>query len=577
MKYRVKTLDSENLRKRWIGNRTNLTALAGLSLLLAMTLGFAGSCKKTSDSESELSSSAAGSGGTRTGCSQAARLLLGNGFSGSKWVKDQWAKSLTLLLSRIDESGGVAAGDKALRLIEKNFTNNGAITAAGGVNNSEYPFNWVRDAAITMREWVTKLASVATGKLSPADRVKLADTLEKMKKYAEFTNTNQHTPTVKVNTDGTLRYDSSGKLEKEINFGEPKFFLKGESYDGLWGRPQNDGPALRSLAIGKLKKFIDANLTDPTVIAVFGNNPAAYSKSLYDPSGFGSIIKADLEYISHHWQDPSFDLWEELKGDHFYTRMVQMKSLFEGAKVAKDAGDPGAAAFYEQQAKRIEIELNSHWDAESGIVRATMNNKSEWMNYKKSGLDSAVILAVLHSDGAETAYTASNDRILSTANHLEESFRKEYDINKGSGGKAVAIGRYPEDRYCGRPNCTGGGNPWVLLTNTFGEYYYQVAHEFERSSKIIISRDNLAFFKSLLPDQSLLEGQEFVKESSMFGKIQVALVSKGDEYLALVQSYSKGGRQHEQIDRISGKMVGAEDLTWNAGSFLSALRRRIGF
>ena len=59
-------------------------------------------------------------------------------------------------------------------------------------------------------------------------------------------------------------------------------------------------------------------------------------KKLYDgkePSS--SVIKADLDFVSNHWQDPCFDLWEEVNGTHFYTRMQQRTALREGAALAK--------------------------------------------------------------------------------------------------------------------------------------------------------------------------------------------------------------------------------------------------
>jgi Glycosyl hydrolases family 15 len=34
------------------------------------------------------------------------------------------------------------------------------------------------------------------------------------------------------------------------------------------------------------------------------------------------VIKADLDYVSSHWDAATFDLWEEVNGAHFYTRMV---------------------------------------------------------------------------------------------------------------------------------------------------------------------------------------------------------------------------------------------------------------
>ena len=44
-----------------------------------------------------------------------------------------------------------------------------------------------------------------------------------------------------------------------------------------------------------------------------------------------SIIKKDLEYVSTNFYLEGFDLWEEIRGFHFYTLMVQRKALREGS------------------------------------------------------------------------------------------------------------------------------------------------------------------------------------------------------------------------------------------------------
>ena len=52
-------------------------------------------------------------------------------------------------------------------------------------------------------------------------------------------------------------------------------------------------------------------------------------------------IKGDLEYVSHHWQQTSFDVWEEVKAHHFDTETAQREALLEGAWLADEAHGRG--------------------------------------------------------------------------------------------------------------------------------------------------------------------------------------------------------------------------------------------
>jgi glucoamylase len=138
--------------------------------------------------------------------------------------------------------------------------------------------------------------------------------------------------------------------------------------------------------------------------------------------------------------------------------MAQRRAMNDGAELAEDLGDNSAGQFYRSQAKLIENELARHWDSSKKAIIPTLNNKDEF-NGKKSGLDSAVILSVLHSH-TEGSFSFSDDRILSTLHQLEDTFGKIYSINQ-KGFPALAVGRYPEDRYDGY-STEGQGNPWLL-------------------------------------------------------------------------------------------------------------------
>ena len=56
-----------------------------------------------------------------------------------------------------------------------------------------------------------------------------------------------------------------------------------------------------------------------------------------DPSGLPPdaarrLIEADIEFTRGTWSAPSFDIWEEEIGHHYYTRLVQFAALADGAE-----------------------------------------------------------------------------------------------------------------------------------------------------------------------------------------------------------------------------------------------------
>ena len=205
------------------------------------------------------------------------------------------------------------------------------------------------------------------------------------------------------------------------------------------------------------------------------------------------MIKADLEYVSHHWQDSSFDLWEEVRGTHFFTRAVQRKAMLKGAEIATRLGDSGAAQWYTSQAQAIAASLENHWDSGRGYIVETLNPLGDNKN-KVSNLDAGVLVGAIQ--GANDGCSASdfpcptNDRVLATAYHLQQDFQSRYPINQQrttAQGDALgtAIGRYPEDVYDG----IGGnlGNPWFILTSTFAELCYRAAHGFQAAHQIQVT------------------------------------------------------------------------------------------
>lgn len=385
-----------------------------------------------------------------------------------------------------------------------NITDEGAVIASPSKYHPDYYYHWVRDAAITMDlivSWYEKTQS-------SANKTKLLNYVHWVEKIQHQTET----------------------LPDQDILGEPKFYLDGRPYDGPWGRPQNDGPALRALTLIRFAHvLLKNNEVDYVQAHLYGGG--------LNPMTMG-VIKMDLEYIAHHWQDKNYDLWEEVYGDHFFTRMVQRKALLAGAVLARQLNETNAAAYYKKQAYLIEKQLMQHIDNKNVLIQATLAPHPG--PQKTLELDSAVMLAVLLANNNDGVFAPDNAYVKNTAMALKEQFKSLYPINENH-QQALLFGRYPGDTYDGYRN-DSLGNPWFILTATMAEYYYTLA----------------AMLPATKANQSLIENH----------------IKQGDGYLRLIKAYAPDLNLSEQINLNTGVMQGANSLTWSYVAVLRAINAR---
>lgn len=368
----------------------------------------------------------------------------------------------------------------------------GMVVASPSKSNPNYYFDWVRDTALTYSAIIDYY------------------TITKDAKFLGMIKT-----WVQSETDRQNKWSLTG-------LGEPKYNVDGSSYKGPWGRPQNDGPALRALTMIKFARIL------------LKENDADYVlKKLYHGSlPANSVLKKDLEYTAYHWDEASFDLWEEEKGMHFYTLISQYTALKEGSLLAAELGDGGAAQFYKEESFKVRKYIADNFSDDVIGIKATINKEGGGLYYKTSNIDVAVLLGLNHTHPYQDIFKLNDARIKKYMNALKSSFQMAYTLNHNK-GIAIAIGRYPEDRYDGY-GTNGTGNPWFLSTLAVSEYYCNL-------SKISSSKK--------LPD--LIEAQ--------FN-------------MALYHSDRLGGLS-EQFNRDNGIMQGATQLTWSHSSFMTAMMK----
>lgn len=180
-----------------------------------------------------------------------------------------------------------------------------------------------------------------------------------------------------------------------------------------------------------------------------------------------------------------------------------------------------------------------------------------------------MLLGVLHANTTDI-FSVDDPKVEATVLKLKQTFKTLYSINQ-SGPAGVAVGRYPEDKYDGYSS-HGDGNPWILITNGFAEYYYRLGKMYLNRKRIIITPSNKDFFRDLGFDLSL---GVIDQSSRTFSTLIERLQTEGDAYLTRVKYHlDSDGQMSEQMNRWSGFLQGARDLTWSYASFLTALQSR---
>jgi glucoamylase len=422
----------------------------------------------------------------------------------SKWILTQEQTSIERMLLNISPAGAAL----------------GTVVASPSKQSPNYNFHWVRDASLVMNEVVHLFNEAPTEALRRKHQKSLEDFIDLSRRQQ-----------VEPSREG---------------LGEPRFRVDGVADTIEWSRPQFDGPALRALTI--LNYLNSSSITKQNLVAT-------------------EVVRTDLDFVARMWRIPSFDLWEELRGQHFYTQAMQYSALRAGATYFSSLGDSPFATLLNQEADQLAIVLDTYWDYKKGYITASQNIVSPIAkNYKDENLDTAIILAALHAGANRPQILSFNsDRLMATAVALEKAFSKEYRINREQ--KVTAIGRFTDDTYF-------GGNPWYVTTAAFAELFYRVAGAVSADGSITVTNWNRDFLTSTLGHAPKL-AQKIVVASPLGQALLLKLRLKGDQFLGLIRQYSGDrGELAEQFDRDSGVPVSAPDLTWSYASLLSAIQSR---
>lgn len=394
----------------------------------------------------------------------------------------------------------------------------GAVIASPSQHEPNYFYHWTRDAGLVMLTL-----------LSQMDRHPQVRTpIQNWGRFEKFTQQQA------MKTPGS-------------SLGEPKFMVNGQPFTGPWGRPQNDGPAIRTMAMLLAFRNID------------------------------TYVEADINYLLQNWQQPNFDLWEEVKGHHFFTLYAQMMSLRYAAIHYEAQMRPQNAIVLHRESMKIETFLQKFIDRSRNLIVPTLAG-SEGIA-KPAGLDISIILAMNYfgpsvrpSSGSQVFWSYTQPFILNTAKQLTDTFGRLYDINKRFTNMAPAIGRYPEDVYDG--NGFSGGHPWYLAT--FGMAEFNCSVVLENLQRGVINTDPMshAYYSRFTPNGALPRSARITPAHEQYWTTLQGLINYAESFIQRANFHAgNDGHMSEQFDRSSGYRRGASDLTWSYASKIRALSR----
>jgi glucoamylase len=365
--------------------------------------------------------------------------------------------------------------DKILQRITENTNtmSHVGIIIASPSEDPPYKYHWIRDSALVMRTFIDMYKKTK----DPLYFQYIINYLENESKIQD--------------------------LETKTGLGEPKYNIDCTPFNGEWGRPQNDGPALRGIMLFK-------------IINIFQYKYDKLIENLILP-----ILIKDINYITENYKETSFDLWEEINGWHFYTRMVQLKFLKEALKhkklIEKVCDYVNIMDSYEKLSSSIKDHI-----CDNHII-SSFDKEGQVVKYH----DAANLLAYTHIDYDEDILKiVPLELVNETCIQLTKSFNEKYNYDNLN-----LIGRYPNDKYY-------NGHIWIICSLALAQIYlemYQKKNIVKYSSPMHRSKSN--------PNNNYIEIANSILER----------ILTLDPNLILP----------EQFDPITNKYYSAKKLTWN--------------
>jgi glucoamylase len=317
-----------------------------------------------------------------------------------------------------------------------------------------------------------------------------------------------------------LRDDDLSAVAGDAVYADTRVNPDGTLDISRWPRPQHDGPPLRALAVLRWLRTLGANRGRA--------NETVSAGVLADAE---RLLRIDLALTAARRREPSFDIWEEELGLHYFTLRVSLAALNEGAEWLRAAGEGPQATALRVEARAIRETLDGFWLPDAGHYGSRIMPPG--VSSTKM-LDIAVILSAVHSGDGDEVHSVRDPRMHVTLDKLERLFDRLYPINRERPPeRAPAMGRYEGDVYY-----------------SGGAYYFATL--------------GAAEFSFLAAAAHAPGGDERGK-----------WIAHGEGFLETVRAFTPAsGDLSEQFDPRTGAQTSAKHLAWSYAALISCVTAR---
>jgi len=284
------------------------------------------------------------------------------------------------------------------------------------------------------------------------------------------------------------------------------------------GAPAADGPPARA---GVLIRFADW-LTEP-----------AQKNGTWVADNLWPAIDLDLQWISLHWNQSSWDLWyPPVWGGSYWTASLQYRALRSGARLGRKIGRAESASSFEAQASIVLQYLQTFWNEKDGFMSET--TVTDVATGGRSGIGSAPLtVSVMNFDptlGCDSAtFQPCSERALSSLKFLIDTYRTHYPINANiPKDQPVLIGGFLEDKFL------GGGAQYFSTFNS-AEQLFDAVHTWNLIGELSVTKKTLPFFRQF--DQSAKIGK-YRKGSATYESLTKGITTWADNTILLLSKHT---------------------------------------
>jgi len=304
------------------------------------------------------------------------------------------------------------------------------------------------------------------------------------------------------------------------------------------GSPAADGPPFRAAVLIKYAEW----LLGPE-----------QSNGTWVADVLWPAINLDLQWISLHWNQSSWDLWwPPVWGGSYWTASLQYRALLAGARLGRNIGRDDSVSEYEAQASKILDYLQTFWNDEEGFMSET--TVTDVKTGGRSGKGSVPLtVSVLNFDpslGCDSAtFQPCSDRALSTLKVIGDAFKEIYPISKDlpSDQSSALFGFFVEEELL-------GGHPQYFGPFHAAEQLFDALITWELIGKLEVTNISLKFFQEF--DQNIEIGT-YLKGSEVYGSLTYAITTRAEGILIFLRDHMPDDYIVSMaFDRTTGEPVG---------------------